>query len=371
MLGYYVFLFILLLILVLAEITRRKGFDKLSIWREATVNSVTEGEELKLSIVVENNKRLPISFLLLNEKIPGELGFLEDEATGDSGEMDYHSTKIHVGSFERVKRNYKLKASKRGTFVLRDVRVSIGDTFGLYTSDKDIEDFVELLVFPKLVDVKQLELNTTSLQGDTIIKRWIYKDPLYIKGIREYNTEDRMKDIHWQSSLKMNKLMVKDYDYTAEMETVIIFNVECGNPYWSSIDPLAIERGASLSVSLAAQCIKEGIPVGMWTNSQLISYGNEALKEVAPSIVALRSIMELAARIDYTPKASLGEFLIERSRGFSRNTTYIVVTAFLSEEDTAVLSKLAKNGFMLKLIDISSKSRLPLIKGIEKAIYNK
>ena len=41
------------------------------------------------------------------------------------------------------------------------------------------------------------------------VYKMIHKDPLYIKGIREYNVEDRMKDIHWKSSLKMKKLMVK------------------------------------------------------------------------------------------------------------------------------------------------------------------
>ena len=35
-----------------------------------------------------------------------------------------------------------------------------------------------------------------------------------------------MKDIHWKSSLKMNKLMVKDYDFTSERELVIIVNIE-------------------------------------------------------------------------------------------------------------------------------------------------
>lgn len=371
MIGYYIFIFVLILILLLAEITARRGFEALTIKREASVSSAGEGESLKLSIIIENNKWLPVSFLLVTEKLPMELEVIEDENIASFGEVNYHSTRLHIRGHERVKRNYSIKASKRGTYLLRDIKAALGDAFGLNTNDKAIEDYVELLVYPKLINLKQLYFNTTSLQGDAIIKRWIYKDPLYIKGIREYNVEDRMKDIHWKSSLKMNKLMVKDYDYTAEMELMIIFNVECGDPYWSSIDEKSIERGISICASLSEQGIKEGIPVGLWTNAQILNYGEETIKEAAPSLNSIKHIMELCARIDYTPRLSFNDYLNEKSKNFNKNTTYVMVSAFLNEESTAIISRLARNGFIIKLIDTSTKSKLPYIKGVERVIYNK
>lgn len=371
MIEYYIFIFVLILILALAEITSRKGFDRLSIRRDVAVSSVEEGERLKLSIIIENNKWLPISFLLLSELIPEELGFLEEENMVNSGELNCHTTRLNIRGHERVKTNYIIKTSKRGTYLLRDIRVAIGDAFGLYTNEKEIQNYVELLVYPRLIDLQKLDFNTTSFLGDTIIKRWIYKDPLYIKGIREYNIEDRMKDIHWKSSLKMNKLMVKDYDYTAEMELIIIFNVECGEPFYSSIDDSAIERGIALCATLSKQSIKEGIPVGFWTNSQLVNFGDETKKEIRPSLSSFNHIMELCARIDYTPRLSFNDYLIEKNRDFNKNTTYIIVSAFLNEESIAVMTRFARSGFKLKLIDVSSKSKLPFIGGIENAIYNK
>lgn len=371
MIGYYIFIFVLILILVLAELTSRKGFDRLSIRREVAVRSASEGESIKLSIIIENNKWLPISFLLLSEKIPGELGFLEEDNMVSSGELNYHTTRLNIRGYERVKRNYVIKTFKRGTYLLRDIKISLGDAFGLNTNDKEIQDYVELLVYPSLIDLQKLEFNTTSFLGDTIIKRWIYKDPLYIKGIREYNVEDRMKDIHWKSSLKMNKLMVKDYDYTAEMELILIFNVECGEPYWSTIDASAIERGAALCASLSSQSIKEGIPVGLWTNSQLVNFSDETIKDINPSLNSFNHIMELCARIDYMPRLSFNEYLLEKSRDFNKKTTYIIVSAFLNDESIALMVRLAKGGFNLKLIDVSSKSKLPFLNGIEKTIYNK
>lgn len=369
MVAYFIFISVLIALLAFAEITRKKGFDKLSIRREVSRNMVNEGEEFKITVIIENNKWLPISFLLIKEKILRNLEFYGDDNFLQSAEFNYHTSRYNILWYERIKRSYTLKGLKRGTYLLKELQVSIGDIFGFYTSDLEMEDYVELLVYPKLLDLKKVDFNTTSLYGDYIIKRWIYRDPQYIKGIREYTIEDRMKDIHWKSSLKMNKLMVKDYDYTSEKELIIVLDVQCGNPYWSHIDPAAIERGISLGASLAKQSVKEGVPVGMWTNSQLMTYGSTLKREIQPSISSFKNILEMCARVDFTPRLSFYEFLLEQVKYFNKNSTYVIITSFLSDESIGLIKKLRKSGFLIKLIDISTKSLIPYIDGIEKLTY--
>lgn len=369
MLGYFAFIVLLVILLGLAEFTRRRGFDKLTIKRETDKLAVSQGEEFKVSIIIENNKWLPISFLLLKEKIPGNIEFSRDESFDRYVEFNYHITRYNIKWFERLKRSYNHKAYKRGTYLLKEIEVSIGDIFGFFSKDMLIDDYLELLVYPKLIALNEIQFTATSLHGDNIIKRWIYKDPLYIKGIREYNTEDRMKDIHWKSSLKMNKLMVKDYDYTSEMELDIIVDVQCGDPYWQSIIPKNIESAVSVAASFAKQAIKEGIPAGMRTNSQLLYYGSSLKKAVEPSLNSFKDIMELCARIDYTPRLSFYEFLQQEGKYFNRNRTYLIITSYLNPESVSLISRLRRQGFLIKLIDVSSKHDVPSIDGIEKAVY--
>lgn len=369
MLGYFAFIALLFLMLGLAEYNKKKGFEKLVIRREVDKAAVNEGEEFKVSVVIENDKWLPISFLLLKEKIPANIEFTLDSSFNRFAEFNYHVTRHNVNWFERIRKSYGYKAHKRGTYLLKEIEVSIGDIFGLFSEDKIADDYIEIIVYPKLLDLKYLEFNTTSLYGDNIIKRWIYKDPIYIKGIREYSVEDRMKDIHWKSSLKMNKLMVKDYDYTSEMEVMVIVDVQCGDPYWQCIIPKDIERAISVGASLVRQSLKEGIPAGMLTNSQLMCYGNSSNKQVTPSLNSMKSVMELCARMDYTPRISFNEFLAQEGKRFNRNRTYLIVSSYLNEQSVAILSKLRRNGFLIKLIDVSGKHNLPQIEGIEKAVY--
>jgi uncharacterized protein (DUF58 family) len=369
MLGYFAFITLLIILLALAEYTRQRGLEKLVISRESDKLAVSEGEEFKISINIENRKWLPISFLLLKEKVPGNIEFDVDESFNRYAEFNYHVTRLNISWYERIRRSYAYRAHKRGTYLLKEIEVSIGDIFGFFSRDTVVDDYMELLVYPRLVDLKKLQFSTTSLYGDNIIRRWIYKDPLYIKGIRKYNIEDRMKDIHWKSSLKMNRLMVKDYDYTSEMELVIIIDVQCGDPYWQSIISKDIERAISVGASFAKQALLEGIPVGMLTNSQLLSYGNSSNKGIAPSLSSLKDIMELCARIDYTPRLSFAEFLKQEGKHFNKNRTYLIIASYLNAESVALLGKLRRAGFLIKLLDVSSKQDLPNIDGIEKAVY--
>lgn len=369
MTGYFIFIFVALILVLFAEITREKGFDNLSIKREASKKTLVEGEELKVTVIVENNKRLPVSFLLVKESIPKNMELCIEGEGSQSFENDYHIGKFNVLWYERVKRSYLLKAKKRGTYLLKDMDATVGDIMGFYTKDKAYDDYIELLVYPRLLSFDNMEFNTTSLYGDNIIKRWIYKDPLYIKGIREYSVEDRMKDIHWKSSLKMNKLMVKEYDFTSEMEFVIILNVQCGDPYWYYINDDATEKGVRLAASIAQKAIAEGMPTGMWTNAQILGYSGNFKDEVSPSINSFKDILELCARVDFSPRIKFEEYLISKRKNFNRNCTYIIVTPYLNEDSINVISKLKRSGVLMKIIDISDTGDIPAINGIEKIVF--
>ena len=281
----------------------------------------------------------------------------------------WHLSKYTISWYERKRRIYKLKCNQRGAYVLRDIKVTVGDLFGFSAESSLKEDFLEFLVYPKLININNFQFANTNFQGDNYVKRWIHQDPLYIKGIREYNVEDRMKDIHWKSSLKMDKLMVKEYDFTSDRELTIIVNGQCGEPYWGSIQPGLIENGIKVAASLASNAIKEGVPSGMWTNCQLVGIETKISSEVYPDINAFRKIMELSARMSYSITVKFSDYLRSRITEFSRNSTYVIITPYLDEESVGILSKLKRRGILIKIIDVSLKSTVPYISGIEKIDY--
>ena len=360
---------ILAIIFFVGEFTRKKGFDNLKITRNMDKDRITAGEEFTLTTTIENNKRLPISFLTLSEKMPAAIQFISDGDEVKKGADFWHLSKYTIGWYQRKKRIYKLKCDLRGAYVLKEIKVTVGDLFGLSAESRISDDFLEILVYPEIVNINNFEFVNTNFQGDNYVKRWIHKDPLYIKGIREYNVEDRMKDIHWKSSLKMDKLMVKEYDFTSDRELIIIINAQCGEPYWGSIQPELIENGIKVAASLASMAIKEGVPSGMWTNSQLIGIEARMSGEVYPDINALKRIMELSARMSYSVRIKFCDYLRGKITKFSQSSTYVIVTPYLDSDSIGIISKLKRRGISIKIIDVSSKGTVPSISGIEKIYY--
>ena len=360
---------ILIIIFLIGEFTRKKGFDNLNISRKIDKDRIMPGEEFILTTIIENNKRLPISFLTLSEKMPATIKFISDNNQFKEGTDLWHLSKYTISGYERKRRIYKLKCNVRGAYILRGIKVTVGDLFGYSTETRMVEDFLELLVYPKITNINNFQFANTNFQGDNCIKRWIHQDPLFIKGIREYNVEDRMKDIHWKSSLKMDRLMVKEYESTSDREFTIIVNGQCGEPYWGSIQPVLIENGIKVAASLASKAIKEGVPSGMWTNCRLIGSDTRISGEVYPDINALRKIMELSARMSQSVCEKFSDYLKSKITQFNRNTTYVIITPYLDEDSIGILSKLKRRGILIKMIDVSLKSTVTCISGIEKIDY--
>lgn len=358
MISFLIFLFIIILVYGISDFTKNKGFYKLSLYRKVDKNSVVEGEEVKVSIIIENKKRMPIFFMLVKEELPYEVF-----------NKNYKNiTQYSIGGYERIKKTYAIPIAHRGVYLLRKIEMVVGDMFGFFTTDKEIDNYLEIVAYPKVVNIIKLKFDSTSHQGDAVIKRWIYKDPLYIKGIREYNVEDRMKDIHWKSSLKMSKLMVKEYDYTSEREFITIINVQCHKTHWRYINKEAVDRAIKVTVSITDTALKEGIRVSAWTNANIISYSND-IKSTTIPCNSLKDVLELCARMDYMPQNSFSDFLNKHIKYFKPNNTYVIISSFFTEEDQNIIFFLRNKGINLKIIDVSDKGDLTEVRGVEKIVY--
>lgn len=368
---YIIFIcFTLYILYKVADIIKHKGFKDLNIYRKIDKNRVFKDEEFKITTILENKKRLPISFVYVKEKFYSTFQFVQNNLEDENEGFKFNVSKYSLRGYERRVKTIRLKASKRGIYTISDVNITIGDIFGYTVEEKEIKSYIEIIVYPEVKNISEYKFSSTSLYGDNIIKRWIYKDPLFIRGIREYAIGDRLKDVHWSSSAKMNKLMVKEYDYTSERELIIMINVEYGKGIWSSEHEVEVENAISIAASLAAQSIKLGIDTGMWTNSRIVSPSSgEFSTEIRPSVNSLKSILELCARMYNMQNESFIELLKRNTKKFNNNCTYVIIASFLSEEVKKFIYDLSLKGIDIILIDVSSNLKLSKIRGIEKVDF--
>ncbi|OPJ59324.1 DUF58 domain-containing protein [Clostridium oryzae] len=366
--GYLAFVLLCASLYVFASLTKSKGFEKLDIIRDINKKYVQQGERFDINLIIENKKWLPISFLQITEKFDDGIE-LVDSKNSEDRENQYKSS-LSVLWYQRIRKRYRASINKRGVFYFRSMNVSLGDLLGFSYDQKQINDVREIVVYPRIKSYYKLTVNDKSIMGETIVKRWIYDDPLYIKGIREYNINDRMKDIHWKSSLKMNKLMVKEYDFTAEREIIIIINTQFGVPFYSFVDEELIERSIDAALSIVVDAKNVGIAVGLWTNTQIVSYFHDFKDEVQASGNNYKHILELLARMDSNCKIEFSQYILEKEKSFNKNTVYVIVTAYLNEKDIGMIYQLRHKGCNFKILDTSLNGTVPYIKGIDKVRYS-
>ena len=367
-----IFQVFLIAIIILGLVIFTEGFSsrrlkKISIKREVFPQKVTAGDKFHIRLIVENKNRLYIPFLIIEEVLHKKLTMLDE--SGDIADGVKHVSRYSIKKFQKKIRTYTLIANNRGVYNIKNLKVTLADNLGLSLESENILDFVEMIVYPKVKKLSEYRFDSTNSQGDTTVKRWIYKDPIYIRGIREYCVEDRMKDIHWKSSLKANKLMVKEYDYTSNEKLVLILCCQGSNQFWASVNEDLTETIIDLAVSIGARASKDGIEVGIWSNSQLIYINERGSNEIEPTRGSFNRILEYCARISYAIKCDFDLYIESKIKKFQLEHSYVIITPYLSEEGQRIFSNLAIKGYKIKLIDVSENGNVPLIKGVEKIIF--
>lgn len=346
MLKYLIFIFIGAILFVLADVTRKRGFQRLTVIRNVDKYKLNVDEVFTISTIIENKKMLPIFYLNLKQSMPNNVIL----SSAQGGEDLYN---FKIGKNQRIKRSVKAKITKRGVYVLEDMEVSLGDMFGFSLDTKKFNSYNEIIVYPKSPPIKSFKVNNIGNSGDRIIRRWLAEDNLYSKGIRDYSQSDRMKDINWKASSRMMKLMVNEFDSTSNKKLDVILNVQGGEPYWKYIKPSLIEKSIELTMAIAKNSIKIGVETGFYTNAMLSGASSKKFKGIKSSLKSFLLIAETCARVGYDTKVSLKDYLKTSNIIFNRNTVYVIITSYMDEEIKEQISVMKKYGINVKIIYVS------------------
>lgn len=264
---YLLFAFLLIGVLINA-LSKKYALTGLYYKRILSAQFVEPDEEFEIITVIENNKYMPVTFLRIEELFPVRLTYKTKANIKYDNGGTRHALSLVMGPKQRVRRTYAVSATSRGSYILSRVSLTAGDFLGFSTL-KTEEDFPqELVVYPRTVNLP-MELEAYgSFYGDLSVRRWIIQDPVLTVGIREYTGAEAQKNIHWPSSLRHGRLMVKNFDFTTDNSVMIVLNGECGKQFWQHIDKAAIEKCISIARTITEELTSLKIPYSMKTNLQ-------------------------------------------------------------------------------------------------------
>jgi len=338
----YVLISLILLGWGLNAVSKKYGLQNVTYRRNISQAVVEIDEEFQLTTILENNQLFPVTFLQVEEKLPAMLEYKFKADAMSTSEYVLHKTTLLLKPYERVSRVYSVVAKRRGRYSFKHVILTGGDMLGLDTTNKEIECEQEVVVLPRPLNLEQNIRPYGNCYGDISVRRWIIDDPVLMTGVREYTGFEPERTIHWPSTLKSGRLMVKKFDYTTDNSVMILLNIESVKPFWLNIAQEKIEKCISLTRGVVDEFEQANIPYGLCSNAHISSSSN-SLNFINAGIGAYHyaEIVENLGRLTNNPNLGFEDLLSAITRPGERYTTYVVITPTVLEPYIDGLNRLS------------------------------
>lgn len=284
---------------------------------------ITEGEEGKLQIQVENRKWLPLPVLMVKFQTDRYLAFERNKGSITTDQF-YHNDIFQVGGGERVTRMLHFRGTKRGYYRINNIDLTSADLFMTCQLHHSFQPSECMYVLPKPVESRDFQLMLQQLNGEMITKRNLYEDPFELRGIREYQPFDSQKSINWKATAKTGSLMVNQKNYTAPKTVRIFLNLKDKNILRSND---ALEYSIRIGAGLVKYLLEQGIKVAFYSNGKDVITGDAMLKSAGKGPNHMSSILRGLARLNIEEDAICFEQLFQKRILQEQENTY---TCFIS-----------------------------------------
>jgi uncharacterized protein (DUF58 family) len=285
------FAFIALVAIAMAVI--KLGRHDLEVTRTASPPRVAAGHPVTVTVEVKNNGRGPAPLLLLEDRVPVEL----------SGRGRFAIQGIEAGGDRSD--SYEVRPTRRGRYEIGPMTISFVDPFGLASRTTEAASTASFLVRPRV--------ETLSLPRDLGERRSLavsaLRQPTGSSGedfytLREYVEGDDLKRIHWSSTAKRNRYMIRQEETPWHTRATIVFDDSAAH-HGGYGDGSSFERTVEAAASLADLYHRTGYTY------RLTGAHNPGLPP-ARGADHLQRCMDLLATIDATPAARPDDAVLTR-----------------------------------------------------------
>ena len=264
------------------------------LWSRASLNHVKckialnrprlfPGERLKIDIQTINSKLLPILFKVNLFAPQAVSGFDTGQWIGEETGLLWYQRSIFSREFF---------PDRRGVYNLGPPLLRGGDLFGFFFKKKVERDRTEIVVYPRIVNIRPVKLPKKEFYGIPGAKSPV-EDPVFVFGTRDYQPGRPARGIHWKASARHNRLQEKLCEPAEQEKVMILLDVDQFENEEVKED---FERCLEVIASIILQLDRRGIAVGFATNGNILGGGSKIIP-ISRSPRQMTSILETLARM--------------------------------------------------------------------------
>ena len=302
---------------------------------------------------VANRKPLPLPWIQIDDMVSSEVSFLKGKTTPSPDTTGvFLSNFFSLGWYHKVKRRYPMHCLQRGYFAFGPSRIRSGDIFGFFSREMEVKQMDYLMVYPKIVSLEKLGILSKQPLGDIRTRRHIFEDPVLTSGIRDYNSGDSLKRIHWKSTARLGKLQVKVFEPTTITDMGIFLDVRTIKPALGGGVPELLELAILTTAAIANRAMTDGYRVGLYVN-QHKRFVDEPIR-VPPSqhTDQMRLILEALAYTHSYETMPITRLVQRESRNLPWGSTVVVISAMPESAILSALVEMKRTGRSVVLIVI-------------------
>ncbi|MCA9865280.1 MAG: DUF58 domain-containing protein [Anaerolineales bacterium] len=347
----------LLIIVGISTIWKNLSLFGVSYERHFDRTRVFPGEAIHMNVVVQNDKRLPLTWLRFRDQLPVPPD-IANSPLSMSGELTGNfvlQSVFSMQSQERVGREAVLRFPVRGYYHIGPVSYESGDIFTLFTREREHKYIDTLIVYPQIWPLEELGLPAKEPFGEVKVRHSLFTDPIRTRGIRDYMPQDRFRDVHWKATARRGHLQTKVYDPSTGMTLAVFLNVATFARHWMGFDPDLLERTISVAASICNYGIQQGWGVGLFANGAVPNSDQPIRVQPGRSPTQLGNVLEALAAVTEFATGAIDMMLMRESTHLSWVSTIVLVTAVVSEEILIALVRLQEAGRRVVLLALGDE----------------
>ena len=245
-----------------------------------------------------------------------------------------------VSSHETWDEFFSVLTRRRGVIEIGPARTVRSDGLGLLRRVRSWDNPVTLYVHPRTV---RIPFEATGFQVDVegVVTAKLSSSDVSFHALRDYEPGDDRRAVHWQSTARLGKLIVRQYEETHRSHHLIVLDTSR-----SSWDRDSFEDGVSVAASLALAGISASRTVSFAAGKTWVPATN------AGAMLDALSSLPMSGRDDITA-------LARRAYAARPSASYVSIVAppSVSDAEAAHLAQVTPRDVTVQVLRINPKRR--------------
>jgi uncharacterized protein (DUF58 family) len=229
---------------------------------------------------------------------------------------------------------------QRGRYRVGPLKITTRFPFGLFRGTVTVDRVDTLTVYPRVgrLTAAWRSRHRESHEGTQRRKQGHARMSGDFYGVREWQSGDSRRWIHWRSSARHQTLVVRQFEQQRHRDVAVLLDL------WEPEMPKTADReNVELAISFAATVVADACRRG--GSNLLVAIGSETIELVggAASPPVMEEIMGELALAEASPRSSLAELVGTVMPKTNSDAEIVVITSReLTEENTVAVEALQR-----------------------------